>query len=171
MKLAFAILALRFATCAFAGDSIVASHPQRDLILKSFQSLVDAHAKAEENHFFIRRVDGIDWIFWREGRCLLSTTFEPFVGDSEMTAEDAWQLRIRYCREQIDLDTALVERMDRPRNVLTREFAARVVYECALNGELVAVQKKPNKAPEPTTLRVTPPAGAGVAPRRVVAHL
>jgi hypothetical protein len=171
MKLALLIILLGSVGRGCASELAVASHPQRDLILKSFQLLVDDRAKAEENHFFIHHVDEVDWIFWREGRRLLSTTLEPFTGDSEMSAEVAWEFRIRHCREQIDLDTEIVARLDRPKNVLPRDFALRVVYECVLNGELVVVKKKPNKAPEPTSGTVTPRAEPRGAPFPPVAHL
>jgi hypothetical protein len=153
MKVALPLFVFASVVCGFAKEPSIVTHPQRAIILKSLQSLVDGRAQAEENHFFVRRVDDVDWIFWREGRRLLSTTLEPFAGDAEMSAEVAWDLRVRHCREQIDLDTAVVDRVDAPRNVITRDLAFRVVFECAVNGELVIVKKKPNKSPEPTSTR------------------
>jgi hypothetical protein len=41
----------------------------------------------------------------------------------------------------------------------------------ALRASFVQTKNKPNKALEPTITSVTPPAGAGVAPAALVAHL
>ena len=147
MKAALASFLFAAAACAAPITTPVSNHPQRGLILKNLQLLVDDTAKEKENHFFVRHLADTDWIFWREGRRLLSTTFEPFAGDKEMSADDAWGLRIRYCREQIDLDTAVVAQSEeRPTNRVTRAFASDIVYECVLNGELVVVTKMPKRS-------------------------
>lgn len=148
VKAKLAVILFSVIGFAWAKGPPIESHPQRELILKYLQLLVDDQAKNEENHFFARSIDGHDWIFWREGRQLMPTVFETVVSDQEMSADQAWQLRIRYCRKPIDLDTGVVARKEDigPSTYkVTRDFVSKVIYECVLNGELVVVKKKINK--------------------------
>jgi hypothetical protein len=131
-----------------ATELAISRHPQRELILKNLQLLADDVGKEDANHFFAHRIGGQDWIFWREGRLLISTSFEVAVGDQEITADQIWGLRIRYCRKPIKLDSGVVPtRAHLPPGTtfhVTRDFVAGIVYECVLNGEMVVVQKRPN---------------------------
>ena len=149
------LLLLSSASCG-ATEQLITHHPQKKLIVKNLQLLVDETAKDEENHFFARRLGQQDWIFWREGRLLMPTTLEIAVGDREISTEDIWTLRLRNCRKPIRLDSGVVStRADIPAGTtyhVTRDYVADIVYDCVLNGELVVVKKKPNQPSQPIPL-------------------
>jgi hypothetical protein len=134
------------AACASAKLLPVGDHPQRDHILASLQLLVDETAKEEVNHFFACRIGGDDWIFWREGRLLMPTLFDVAAADEEMTIDDIWKMRIRFCRKPIDLDSGVVRRradVGTSTYFVSRRFVSGILHECVLDGELITLKKKP----------------------------
>ena len=136
---------------------VVEKHPQKDFILQSLQRLVDERSKVTENHFFIlRKEDGEDWIYWREGRLLWSTDLAPYYekkGPTEIRARAIWDLRLRTPWKPIDLDSGVVSKREdigTSTYLVSKDFVADIVYDCVLDGELLTLQRKPNQALQPT---------------------
>ncbi len=89
-----------------------------------------------------------------------------------------------FCREETHV-TALIKSsgVDQGRTITasvrgTGEWRDGHTYEVEIGRQIwresetiYSIRRKPNKAPEPTITSVTPPAGAGVAPAALVAHL
>ena len=137
------------ALTAARAASFVENHPQRDFILHSLQRLVDERSKTLENHFFVlRKKNGKDWIYWREGRLLWATDLAPYYeqkGPTEIRARAVWDLRLRTPTKPIDLDTDVVPTstdIGGSTYLVTRDFVADIVYECVLDGEILTLQKK-----------------------------
>jgi hypothetical protein len=136
--------------------SVVEKHPQKDFIFQSLQRLVDECSKASENHFFVlRKKDGKDWIYWREGRLLWDTDLAPYYenkGPAEIRARAVWDLRLHTPRKPIDLDTDAVPAgtdVGGSTYLVTKDLVADIVYECVLDGEMLTLQKKePNQSPQ-----------------------
>lgn len=133
-----------------AAAPIVEKHPQKDLIMRSLQRLVTERAKTDENHFFfLKRKDGIDWVYWREGRLLWSTEFEPYYekkGATEIRARSVWDLRLCTPHKPINLDTDVVakpEDIGSSTYLVSKDFVAAIVYDCVQDGELVVVRNAP----------------------------
>ena len=148
-----------------AAAPVIEKHPQKDLILQSLQRLVDERSKASENHFFIlRRTDGQDWIYWREGRLLWATELVPYSekkGPAELRARAVWDMRLRRPWKPIDLDTGVVptrEDIGSSTYLVSKDFVADIVFDCVLDGELLVVRKKKsNKSPDSTPRAIAPP--------------
>lgn len=127
---------------------IVENHPQKDMILQALQRLVDTRAKAPENHFFlVRRADGKDWVYWREGRLLWSAELEPYYekkGLAEVRARAIWAGRLSTPQKAIDLATGVVpqpEDVGISSYLVTKQFVADIVSDCVLDGEMLTVRK------------------------------
>lgn len=135
------------------GSPLVEQHPQRELILQSLQRCMDEHEHGSEIHFFfLRRADG-DWVYWREGRLLWKTTFDPFeedAGPRQLRARAVWNLRLCTPRKPIDLDRSEVRapstagRADHRR---LNEDVPRIIADCVSNGEMVTVYRRNRDGP------------------------
>ena len=165
MKVFAYLLIVGLGAACLGAAEIVAGHPQKDMIFRSLQRLVDQESKADVDHFFIvRRNDGRDWVYWREGRRLWVTDMTPYYekkGRTEVRARAIWDLRLYAPFKPIDLDAWVTDKLaqDRFDPRVTTDFVARIVYDCVLNGEMVtAHRRRPNQTPEPTAMSVTPPA-------------
>lgn len=137
------------------------------MVFHSLQRLVDENSRVIENHFFIvRRKDGQDWVYWREGRALWKTDMTPYYekkGPTEIRARAVWGLRLYAPFKPIDLDTRVTDKLDQDRfdPRVTTDFVARIVYDCVLNGEIVTVVRRmPNQESGQIPPKVAPPASA-----------
>jgi len=133
---------------------MIEGNPQKDMILANLQKLVDRDGKLETNHFFLlRRKDGCDWIFWREGRRLWDTTFEPYIeekGAGEVRARVVWELRLLGSRDPVELDSDVANNEVEARNnrfAMPKAKADEIIFDCVLNGELVEILKGPSIVP------------------------
>ncbi|MCX6953032.1 MAG: hypothetical protein NTV51_12835 [Verrucomicrobia bacterium] len=140
--------------------SLIERHPQKSLISHALQELVDRQGKEAENHFFVvRRKDGKDWVYWREGRILWETDMRPYYekkGAGELRARAIWSLRLSTPWRALDLDTDVVSELrdsDRWTNHILKSEAESLIHECTVDGELLTItrNKKPNQSPQPTT--------------------
>jgi hypothetical protein len=148
--------AILFVLAAFDLRSapLIESNPQREMILANLQKLVDRDGTLEANHFFLlRRKDGVDWIFWREGRRLWNTTFEPYIeekGAGEIRARAVWGLRLLAPRDVVELDSDVANNDEEARNnrfAMPKAKADEIVFDCVVNGELVEIHKGPSLLP------------------------
>jgi hypothetical protein len=152
MTMRMKIVAFLAVVTTVAAGPLIEKHPQRDMVLRSLQRLVDEAAKKPENHFFfLRRADGCDWVYWREGRLLWATDMEPHYekkGLTEQRARSIWDLRLRTPRKPIDLDSGVVPKqadVGSSTYLVSKDFVAEIVFDCVQDGDLVVVRKRPNK--------------------------
>jgi hypothetical protein len=147
MKRSLFVLTFGLLICARAIAGID-KHPQREFIFEHLKRIASTRADETEHHFFIlRRKDG-DWIYWREGRLIWRTELDPFYetkGKGEITARAVWTLRFSL-HKATDLDKHVVPTADDVHGsscLVPKVYAANIVYECVLDGELVEIKQAP----------------------------
>jgi len=158
------VVLLALGPTAFAG---VDNNPQKEYIFEHLKRLTLQRPKDEVSHFFVlKRKDG-EWIYWREGRLLWRTELEPFCetkGKTEITAKAVWELRFSLHKAiQLDTDVVPTAKDVHGSSVLVpKDYAANIIYECVLDGEIVEVRKPSELLPLGFQITVQKPS-SGIA--------
>jgi hypothetical protein len=136
---------------AVASDNVISirTNPGFKHLIANLQSLVQAKAKENENHFFISKYPAsreYTYMLWREGRSLWILE----LGDEN---PDYWRRVIQFPRNGIviDLDKDVVpteREVGSSTYLVDQSWVNSIVYDAILNGDLLVINRVTKKTEE-----------------------